>query len=47
VLVGSVSMSAAVLGAGAGFAVLLALIGSAVPAWRGLKLQVAEALADR
>ena len=46
-LIGSVSMSASVLVAGACFAVLLALIGSAVPAWRGLKLQVAEALADR
>jgi putative ABC transport system permease protein len=46
-LIGSISMSASVLMAGAGFAVLLALIGSAVPAWRGLKLQVAEALADR
>jgi putative ABC transport system permease protein len=46
-LIGSISMSASVLVAGASFAVLLALIGSAVPAWRGLKLQVAEALADR
>jgi len=36
-----------VLAAGAGFAVLLALISGAVPAWRGLRLQVADALADR
>ncbi len=47
VLIGNISMSASVLVAGAGFAVLLALIGSAVPAWRGLKLRVAEALAER
>jgi putative ABC transport system permease protein len=31
---------------GLGFAVALALIGSAVPAWRGLKLKVVDALAD-
>jgi putative ABC transport system permease protein len=47
VLIGVATMPAIVLIAGAGFAVLLALIGSAVPAWRGLRLQVAEALADR
>jgi len=46
-LIGSVTMPTEVLVAGAGFAVLLALVGSAVPAWRGLRLQVAEALADR
>jgi len=46
-LIGITTMPAVVLIAGAGFAVLLALIGSAVPAWRGLRLQVAEALADR
>lgn len=33
--------------AGAGFALALALIGGAAPAWRGLRLRVAEALADR
>jgi putative ABC transport system permease protein len=33
--------------AGLGCAVLLALAGSMVPAWRGLRLQVADALADR
>jgi ABC-type antimicrobial peptide transport system permease subunit len=33
--------------AGAGFAVALALIGGAAPAWRGLRLRVADALADR
>jgi putative ABC transport system permease protein len=32
---------------GAGFAVALALIGGAAPAWRGLRLRVADALADR
>jgi putative ABC transport system permease protein len=32
--------------AGFGFAALLALIGSAVPAWRGLRLKVVDALAD-
>ena len=31
---------------GFGFAALLALIGSAVPAWRGLRLKVVDALAD-
>jgi putative ABC transport system permease protein len=46
-LIGIASMPAIVMLAGAGFAVLLALIGSAVPAWRGLRLQVATALADR
>jgi ABC-type antimicrobial peptide transport system permease subunit len=46
-LIGSVSMPASVILMGAAFAVLLGLIGSAVPAWRGLRLQVADALADR
>jgi putative ABC transport system permease protein len=46
-LIGLVAMPGIVFVAGAGFAVLLALIGSAGPAWRGLKLQVADALADR
>jgi putative ABC transport system permease protein len=32
--------------AGFGFAALLALIGSAAPAWRGLRLKVVDALAD-
>jgi len=40
-------MPTVVLVAGALFAVLLALLGSAVPAWRGLKLQVVDALAGR
>jgi putative ABC transport system permease protein len=41
------SMPAIVIVAGVGFAVLLALLGGAVPAWRGLKLQVVDALAGR
>jgi putative ABC transport system permease protein len=36
-----------VLLAGLGCAVVLALVGSTVPAWRGLRLQVADALAGR
>jgi putative ABC transport system permease protein len=40
-------MPAIVLVAGAAFAVLLALLGGAIPAWRGLKLQVVDALAGR
>ena len=40
-------MPAIVLVAGVAFAVLLALLGGAAPAWRGLKLQVADALAGR
>jgi ABC-type lipoprotein release transport system permease subunit len=32
--------------AGFAFAALLALIGSAMPAWHGLKLKVVDALAD-
>jgi putative ABC transport system permease protein len=47
VLVGIAAMPGIVLLTGAGFALLLALIGSAAPAWRGLKLQVATALTDR
>jgi putative ABC transport system permease protein len=46
-LIGLSSMPAIVFLAGAGFAVALAVIGGSVPAWRGLKLQVAEALAGR
>jgi putative ABC transport system permease protein len=45
--IGITSMPGVVILAGIGFALLLALIGGSVPAWRGLKLQVAEALADR
>jgi len=41
------TMPAIVLVAGVVFAVLLALIGGAVPAWRGLRLQVVDALAGR
>jgi putative ABC transport system permease protein len=46
-LIGIAAMPHVVIAAGFGFAVLLALIGSAVPAWRGMKLQVADALAGR
>lgn len=46
-LIGIATMPIVVIIAGAGFALLLALVGSAVPAWRGLRLQVAAALADR
>jgi putative ABC transport system permease protein len=45
--IGLTSMPAVVFVAGTGFAVALALVGGAVPAWRGLKLQVAHALAGR
>jgi putative ABC transport system permease protein len=46
-LIGITSMPAVVIGAGVGFAVALALIGGSVPAWQGLRLQVAQALAER
>ncbi len=46
-LVGRVPMPNAVLVVGVVFAVLLGLIGAAVPAWRGMKLEVADALAVR
>ncbi len=46
-LIGIASMPGIVIAAGIGFAVALAIIGGSVPAWRGLKLQVAEALAGR
>jgi putative ABC transport system permease protein len=46
-LIGIAGVPGAVVAAGFGFAVLLALIGSTVPAWRGLRLQVADALAGR
>jgi putative ABC transport system permease protein len=36
-----------VLAMGIGFAVLLSLLGGLAPAWRGLRLRVADALADR
>jgi putative ABC transport system permease protein len=45
--IGIAGMPAVVVIAGAGLAVLLALIGSSVPAWRGLRLQVSDALAGR
>jgi putative ABC transport system permease protein len=44
--IGVPNMPNIVLLMGFGFAVALALIGGAVPAWRGLKLKVADALAD-
>lgn len=44
---GGASMPHAVLAAGIGFAVLLALVSAALPAWRGMRLQVADALAGR
>jgi putative ABC transport system permease protein len=41
------SVPGTVMLAGLGCAVVLALVGSTVPAWRGLRLQVADALAER
>ncbi len=46
-LIGLTSMPGIVFVAGLGFAVALAVVGGSVPAWRGLRLQVAEALAGR
>jgi putative ABC transport system permease protein len=46
-LIGVTSMPGVVLGAGIGFAIALAIIGGSVPAWQGLRLQVAAALAER
>jgi len=46
-LIGITSMPLDVIVTGLIFAVVLAIAGSSVPAWRGLKLQVAEALAER
>jgi putative ABC transport system permease protein len=46
-LVGIATTPVLVTSVGLLFAVLLALIGSSVPAWRGLRLQVADALAGR
>ena len=46
-LIGIASMPAVVIAAGVGFAIALAIIGGAVPAWQGMRLQVATALAER
>jgi putative ABC transport system permease protein len=46
-LIGIATTPVLVTSVGLVFAVLLALIGSSVPAWRGLKLQVVDALAGR
>jgi putative ABC transport system permease protein len=46
-VIGLTSMPAVVFMAGVGFAIALAVVGGSVPAWRGLRLQVAEALAGR
>jgi putative ABC transport system permease protein len=46
-VIGLTSMPTIVLVAGVGFAIALAVVGGSVPAWRGLRLQVAEALAGR
>lgn len=46
-LIGISSVPLTVVAAGVGFAVALAILGGSPPAWRGLKLQVAEALAER
>lgn len=45
--IGLTSMPVVVFVAGVGFALALAIVGGSVPAWRGLRLQVAEALAGR
>ncbi len=45
--IGITSLPRIVVVAGIGFAILLALIGGAAPAWRGLKLQVVDAVAGR
>ncbi|HEU4625096.1 MAG TPA: ABC transporter permease [Steroidobacteraceae bacterium] len=45
--IGLAGMPNVVIAAGLAFAIALALLGGSVPAWRGLKLQVADALADR
>jgi putative ABC transport system permease protein len=46
-MIGIAAMPRIVVVSGIGFAVALALIGGSVPAWRGLRLQVADALAGR
>jgi putative ABC transport system permease protein len=45
--IGIAGVPLVVVAAGLVFAVMLALIGSSVPAWRGLRLQVTDALAGR
>lgn len=45
--IGITSIPATVVGAGIAFAIALAIAGGSPPAWRGLKLEVAQALADR
>jgi putative ABC transport system permease protein len=45
--IGIAGVPLVVVAAGLVFALVLALIGSSVPAWRGLRLQVADALAGR
>ena len=45
--IGIAGVPLVVIAAGLVFALMLALIGSSVPAWRGLRLQVADALAGR
>jgi putative ABC transport system permease protein len=45
--IGVAKVPATVFLSGLGCALVLALIASTVPAWRGLRLQVADALADR
>jgi putative ABC transport system permease protein len=45
--IGGVTMPATVPAAGLGIAVVLAMIIAALPAWRGTRLQVADALAGR
>ncbi len=44
---GTLDIPASVLAAGAALAVLLALLSALLPAWRGMRLQVVEALAGR
>lgn len=46
-LIGITAMPGVVIAAGVGFAIALALLGGAVPAWQGMKLPVAQALAER
>jgi putative ABC transport system permease protein len=45
--IGIAGMPLVVAASGMAFAVVLALIGSSVPAWRGLRLQVVDALSGR
>jgi putative ABC transport system permease protein len=44
---GGIAMPYTVVAVGAGLAVVLALISAAMPAWRGMRLQVVEALGGR